>query len=405
MKRILLLTIASLAMLMADFTLVDGQLTSSNETVTGPVPSPTGSTKTNWGFQPFSIPTDSVTVPAGGNIQAAINSLPNGGIVTLEAGIFKVNRISFKGKSNIVMQGAGKNETILQVIDGDDNYAMFSHCGTENTGGSCMENIILRDFRVDGQGKIGNQGITFAWGVSNILFENIDIHNTGSGIIINNNNWKYDGKRVTFRNVNIYGSEMHGLEARFTKGVVVDNCGVYDIKQGLDFSSCDYVEVSNFTVERALWGGTKFPSVAYLYIHDSLIKDCYVSGMKLQEGTDYLPHMAQNIHLDNITVENSGSGIVWVGLNTKFNPPVTNMVVKDVKLINNRNNWDYTTNKPTEPYGDVFTQIRMNIQIDNLHEYGDNQDITDTKPIHYYYHASGTPQDDNVGVTSWPDPF
>ncbi|RIH62799.1 hypothetical protein D1164_22970, partial [Mariniphaga sediminis] len=38
-----------------------------------------GSAKTTWGFQPFSIPGDSIIVPAGGDIQAAINSLPNGG--------------------------------------------------------------------------------------------------------------------------------------------------------------------------------------------------------------------------------------------------------------------------------------------------------------------------------------
>ncbi len=87
MKKILLLSITSLAMLMADFTLIGEQLTQTNATsepVTEPVPSLTGSAKTNWGFQHFTIPSDSVTVPVGGDIQAAINSLPNGGTVNLD---------------------------------------------------------------------------------------------------------------------------------------------------------------------------------------------------------------------------------------------------------------------------------------------------------------------------------
>jgi len=149
----------------------------------------------------------------------------------------------------------------------------------------------------------------------------------------------------------------------------------------------------------------KFPSISHLYLHDVNITDCHVLGMKLQEGTKYPPTEAQHIHLTNVRVENSGAGIIWIGIdNLIYNPPVTDMVVSGVKLINNRDNWDNATNKPTDPYGSVHTQIRMNIKVQNLYEFGDNIGITDTHPIHYHTYSTGTPEEYGIGWKSWPTP-
>jgi len=410
MKKLILFFLIPFTMVMADFTLAGQTLTPVNEdetttpVTTSSIPTATrtytttGSAKTNWGFQPFTVPSDSVTVPAGGDIQAAINSMPEGGTVYLKAGIYNVQNLQFR-TSNIVLQGEGVDKTILKTKSGQKT--VFTHC---NNFDGCVENLILRDFKVDAN---GNGGITFAWGPSNLLFENIEVSHPGdSGITVNNNNWKYNGHNVTFRNIYIHNSGMHGFDVRFTKGIVIDNYRAHDLKQGIDISSCKYAEISNITVERALWGGMKFPSISHLYMHDVNIKDCNVLGIKLQEGTKYLPTEPQHLHLQNVTVENSGAGIVWIGTeNLKYDPPVIDMVVENVKLVNNRDNWDNITNKPIDPYGKVHTQIRMNIKIQDLYEYGDNIDITDTHPINYHKFITGNPKDQGVGWRSWPALF
>lgn len=417
MKKLILFFMMPVVALLADFTLTGQTLTPLNEDVTStPTTSSTpttytantstiGSAKTNWGFQPFAVPSKSITVPVGGDIQAAIDSLPNGGTVYLKEGIYTTKALDFKGKHNIVMEGAGIGKTILKAVTGADKHIVFTHCNglaSWDKNSPCVENIILRNFEIDGENHAAG-GITFAWGVANLLIDNIDVHNIdGSGIIINNNTFKYKGKNITLENLYVHDNNMHGIGVRFTKGVVVDNYKAHDLKMGVDYSSVLYGEVSNTTVERALWGGMKFPSNDHLYIHDVKIKDCHVLGIKMQEGTKYPPLSPQNIQLENVTVENSGPGISWVGIKTKFPIPVTTMIISGIKLINNRESWDNVTNQPITPYGPVITHIRMNIKIQDLYEFGDNIGIADTHPLHYHKYSTGTPEKYGIGWKSWP---
>lgn len=427
MKKLILLFLIPFTMIMADFTLNGQALTPLNEeatvpsattapTTTSSTPtthtvnySTTGTAKTNWGFQPFEVPSNSVTVPAGGDIQAAIDSLPNGGTVHLVEGTYVIHQpLTFIGKSNIVVRGAGATKTIFKPVAGKS--AIFSHCNnlaSWDKHSPCMENLILRDFSIDGSGTApgGTTAmVTFAWGISNLLMEGIEVYDIdGSGIVINNNNWQYNGQHITLKNMYVHNTTLHGVGVRFTKGVVIDNYHAHDLKQGVDLSSCKYAEISHVNVERALWGGMKFPSISHLYMHDVNIKDCHVLGIKLQEGTKYPPTEAQHLHLKNVNVENSGAGIIWIGIdNLVFNPPVIDMVAEGIHLINNRNNWDDATNQPTEPFGSVHTQIRMNIKIKDLYEFGDSIGITDTHPINYHKYQTETPEDIGVGWTSWP---
>ena len=426
MKKLVLLFLIPFTMLMADFTLNGKTLTPLNEdtvvpstttNITNSTPTTyttpntsTSTAETNWGFQPFSVPSSSVTVPVGGDIQAAIDSLPNGGTIYLKAGTYiTTNPLTFIGKSNIILKGAGVNKTVFKPLPGKS--LIFSHCNhlaTWDKHSTCTQNIILKDFSVDGSDNApgGTQAmITFAWGISNLLMENVNVHNVeGSGIIINNQNLDFNGRNITFRNMNVHNTTLHGIGIRFTKGVVIDNYHAHDLKQGVDLSRCKYAEISNVTVERALWGGMKFPSISHLYMHDTTIKDCHVSGIKLQEGSSkWPPTEPQHLHLKNVTVENSGLGVVWEGIkNLKFDPPVIDMVIEGVKLINNRDNWDNGTNKPVAPFGTVHTQIRMNIKIKDLYEFGDNIGLLDTHPIHYHTYPAKTSEEVDVGWKSWP---
>ncbi len=405
MKKLILLFLIPFTMIMADFTLTGQTLTPINEDGTTPVTTATttystaGSAKTNWGFQPFTVPSDSVTVPAGGDIQEAINSMSQGGTVYLEEGIYPVSNLQFR-TSNVVLKGAGRNKTILEVAK--DKKAVFTHC---NNFDGCVKNLILSDFKVD-CGDTGD-GITFAWGPSNLLFENIEIAQpSDGGIIVNNNNWKFNGRNITYRNIYIHDGKFHGITARFTKGVVIDNYRANNLNQAIDFSSVIYGEVSSVSIENTVWGGSKFPTNNYLYMHDIKIKGSHIQAIKLQEGTKYEPVSGkQHIHLEDIIIEDSGAGIRWVNMDTKLIKPVEELVIKNVKLINNHQNWDYINNVPVAPYGDLIDYIRMS-GIETLHEYDDNIGIVSTaKSIkNRIPHHNTTPETDGVGWTTWGNP-
>ena len=402
MKKLILLFLIAFTMVMADFTLAGQTLTPVNEDETTPVTTSsiptttrtyttTGSAKTNWGFQPFTVPSDSVTVPAGGDIQAAINSLTTGGTIQLQEGTYTASDITFKGKSNIVLQGAGIGKTFIKTETGEGVRAFFSHCGSENTGGSCMENIIMRDFSINGQ---GNHAITFAWGLSNALFENLDIQNVISGIDINNNNWKFKGKQLTFRNIHVKDAEFHAIEVRYTRGIILDNIQTENTGTAFDFSRVVYGEVSNVHGDSqqrpSAYNGAKVQVCNYIYIHDTSIKNALVDALKFIRS-DKDTNGLQHIHLENCTFSNSHTGVIQFG---DAAPTFKEIVVKNVKLVDNIHD------------GKLYPNIRV-FGCENVHEYDDNVGIVVASKYtidNRFAHNGTTPEADGVGYTTWGNP-
>ena len=389
MKRILLLSIASLTMLMADFTLIGEELTPVTETtapVVEPTPTPppvptTGSAKTNWGFQPFSIPNDSVTVEVGGDIQAAINSLPNGGTVNLKAGTYYGARIILK--SNIVLQGAGRDSTTIK-FNGSSEQTLMQLYGGE-------ENLILRNFKADATGTINANGISLSsgsLGANNILVENLEILGADKGnLVIYNSSWG-DGSssNITFRNIISHDTKTyHAIQVRFSQGVVVDNCTLYNAGEyGIDFSRVKYAEIANCSIDSCT-GGTKFPGSNYIYIHDTKISNSGSVGIKFRSKIGDGGTGIEYFHLENVEVTTSAAGVVDWG--DEYAP----QTFEELVLIGNN------------IHGNNYNTIRVR-GANNAHEYGDNIGLTEARAgtVNSIPHPTGTPEADGAGWTSWP---
>lgn len=399
MQKIILLFILSLTMIMGDFTLSGSTLipntqelttntTNTTSTTNNQIPPTKSSAKTNWGFQPFSIPASSVTVPAGGDIQAAIASLPNGGTVNLEEGVYYAYGI--RPKSNIVLQGAGIDKTTIK-FKGPEEYALISAHGGNKTDG--LTNIILRNFKADCTGTKNANGIEFIYGVSNVLVEDVEVFGANkSNIMVNQGGWGIGGEHYTFRNIHSYDTTIyHGIRVKYVKGCIIDNYSSHDTGEfGVDLSRVMYAEILNTTLERCGSGGAKFPSCNYVYIHDTIIKDNPLIGIKINYGSD--PTGLQHLHFENLIVQNSNAGITQWG-DTGI-PTAEELVVRNVSLIDN-----------IDAKGITFSNIRIK-GCNNVHEYDKNIGITVASKgvlANVFTHDSGTtPKEDGVGWTSWP---
>ena len=432
MKKLILLFLIPFTMVMADFTLTGQTLTPVNEDETTPVTTSsiptatriyatTGSAKTNWGFQPFTVPSDSVTVPVGGDIQAAIDSLPNGGTINLEAGLYRVQRLDFN--SNTVLQGAGKDKTKLKVIDGG-TWAMYTSGGHKKDG---IKNLIMRDFELDGnrQGGATRGGMIFAYGVSNILCENIYLHDIyRNGININNSTNSQMGKHYTFRNITARDIGWQPISLDHLIGVIIDNVNIVNAGMAFDFSSVIYGEVSNVQADLQKFtgygdtfaergggsiNGAKVQGSNYIYVHDTTIKRAILTGIKIVEGGD--PHGKIHMHTENVTIEDCGEGFIQMGDQT-YSRAAQEFVVKNVKLVDNYWNADCWNNKwlpvagCNNQDGMLYSNIRIK-GIDNLHEYDDNIGITVASAgtiLNRVAHHNTTPHVDAVGWSSWGNP-
>ena len=398
MKKIILLLVFQFTALMAITYNVtnDGQMIPVTEdqsptTVVDSTPTvqTTGSAKTNWGFQPFSIPSASATVAAGGNIQAAIDSLPNGGTVNLAAGTYYCDRLEFK--PNMVIQGAGVGQTILKHVSGGAHIAYTKGADYSHN----YQNLIIRDLDIDGSNgqSVDGSSIHFTYGCGNLLFENIKLYNVSSGITVTNGSREWRRGNITFRNLEAYNISQHAMEARYVDGLVIENSHFHDIGSGdggyaMDLTRVLRGEISNVLVEDTGYG-TKFPSCNYMYVHDTTFRRTGHSAIKLQEGTD--PDGDQYLHLENVIVDDSLKGIYHTS-DVIGEYTFEEVVVKNVSVSNIS---DYTS---------PSNKVRIK-GANYVYEYGDGINMTyasEGKFNHLIQHPTGTPEDDNVGWTSWP---
>lgn len=132
-------------------------------------------------------------------LQTLLDGLgPEGGTVRLPACTMAVDRKLFV-PSNVVIQGAGVGETVLQTdASFDETLLQVRHAS----------NVIVRDLTLDGGG--GGHLLLSAWYADNVLFERIEARNAnGTGI-----NFRYT-QRITVRYSSSHGNgTWHGIASK-----------------------------------------------------------------------------------------------------------------------------------------------------------------------------------------------
>ena len=339
------------------------------------------SVQTNWGFQEFEVPNNSVTLKAGDDIQNALNTLSNkgGGKLILAAGEYNLGEISLP--SNVVIEGAGIKKTILKA-----NKHIYHLLEARDT----KENIVIRGVTLDCRNQVEYGCLAFNYGTKNVLVENIEVFGAGrSDISAYNENWTEAG-HFTVRDNIIYSTvNYHGISMRFIKGAIVANNIIYKtVGDGIDMSRVIHGEVTNNSVIDTGYG-TKFPGSDYLYMHDNYIDEVWKEG-----GIKFNPisedYNREHIHIENNTLKHTRGGIVDWGDSSPA-PHFAEFVAKG--------------NIVTDDYNKM-NMIRVKNGI-NLYDYGndvrgrDGQTLSDEFENIFRKSATDSPQADGVGYKSW----
>lgn len=181
--------------------------------------------------------------------------------------------------SNTILEGAGRDKTILKARDGfDENMVLIKG----------EENVIVRDMGVDGDGS-ADRGV-FAWYSSNILMERLHVHHMDrSGI-----QFRYTEK-ITIRYSESHDNrEFHGIVSKDCFDEDLSGCkdSAGDVGPGALWSQ-DYAIYSNRLYNNGTYGldshasygevagnliydneyGTKFPDTSHVWIHRNRIED------------------------------------------------------------------------------------------------------------------------------------
>ena len=96
---------------------------------------------------------DTINVPAGGDIQAAIDGASDGDIIQLEAGeYFPAATIDTIGKAVTLRGEVGKDDARTTVIDGQDSIRLFQ-CVSGEYSGTVFEQLVIKSgYSSDGGG-------------------------------------------------------------------------------------------------------------------------------------------------------------------------------------------------------------------------------------------------------------
>jgi hypothetical protein len=108
-------------------------------------------------------------VPAGGNIQQAIDNAAAGDTVQLAAGAFHLNQ-PLTAKSGVALVGAGAGQTTLTLASGHDRFISLDH----------RSNVRLSGFTLDGAGSTAAYGVVASHGQSHAL-EHLHIRRITTG--------------------------------------------------------------------------------------------------------------------------------------------------------------------------------------------------------------------------------
>ncbi|OCT12151.1 hypothetical protein A8709_30340 [Paenibacillus pectinilyticus] len=234
-----------------------------------------------------------VSVPAGATtstIQNAINSASSagGGTVTLASGEYNITA-AIVLKSNVTLDGAGKNLTVLKR-NASNNLGANGVLTTSTSGG--VSNIIVKELGIDGNSfidpdtnpdhdSITNYGALIQ-GPDNsndkILFDNFKIKNATMGLHIkgstnvtiqnsdfNNNGGSYQywhnmylrrvSKVLVKNNVMSFSTSGNGLNISYSDNITIDSNNVYNnYFRGIRVADSSYIDTINNNVHDNLTG-------------------------------------------------------------------------------------------------------------------------------------------------------
>ncbi|MFA7209415.1 MAG: H-type lectin domain-containing protein [Parcubacteria group bacterium] len=221
------------------------------------------------------IPASTLYVYPGMNIQAAINSVSSGGVITLLPGVHNISSTLLIDRSDIQIQGYGDSSIVRAAgFVGGDQVAAF-HIGSLD-GSVPQDGVVLKDFRleVSGTGATDIHGIRVAGGEDNQIL-NISVvkiagaSGTAAGARIGI--FMIDGTAEKLARPVIKGCRVLGdsaATAYFTDGIHVTGgagygvgSGVWTNGQGVDGALVDgnYVDYVRETV--AVFVGTNNSSL------------------------------------------------------------------------------------------------------------------------------------------------
>jgi len=374
-------------------TTTEATTTPTPVTTTPYIPTAGGSAKTTWGFKGFNIPSPTVTVAAGTDldIQNAINSLASGGTVKLGTGTFNINN-TIQLKSNIVLEGEGRDKTKLKFTGSSATPKPIL-----KLAGNDKENVIVRKLSVDADGNGDTNALDFVEGIHNILLEDIEVFGAGRGNITFYGWEGHDSKNITIKNVKSHHNKGigHGISVRFCTGLIIDNSEIYNIPNGvgIDLSHVNYSEVVNANIHDVNQG-TKFPGSTHTYMHDVIIDRTFNAtlhgggsvGIKFNKHTG----SAQYMHIENVTINDCVTGIVDWG-DSHPAPTFQELVLKNIKLTNiSGGRYEYPVKGVNNlyEYGNTIGKVIQRIGLGTLTR----------------RQTTSSPEADGVGYTSWGNP-
>jgi parallel beta-helix repeat protein len=258
-----------------------------------------------------------VSVPAGAStstIQNAINTASNagGGTVTLASGQYTITA-PIVLKSNVTLQGAGKDVTVLKR-NAASNLGANGVLTTSTSGG--LQNVIVKNMTIDGNTSIDpatnpapdsitNYG-TLIQGPDNsndkILFDNFKIKNATTGlhikgatnVTIRNGDFNNNGgcylywhnmylrrvSKVLVKNNVLSGSSSgNGLNISYSSHVTIDSNKVYNnYFRGIRAADSSYIDTINNNVYSNRTGdgivyNSESTGVTQFRIHSNTVSD------------------------------------------------------------------------------------------------------------------------------------
>lgn len=247
-----------------------------------------------------------VTVPLGGNIQAAIDQVASsgGGTVNLSSGTYTLSA-TLRIKSNVTLNGAGNPATTLK----GGNFNVIQ----QNAEG--LTNVTIQNLKVTGVKSTTCYGIlieALTTPHTNVTIKNVQITSVGMGLHLK----RVNGASVS--NCNIHdnagpGMEkyFHNLYIRACTNVTVSATQVNNSTtgNGMNFSYCTTVTVTGCTASNNYFRGIRAADT-----NGFTVKDCTVAGngdvgiiMNQEAGL-----VTQDINIDHNTVNSNLKGGIQV---------------------------------------------------------------------------------------------
>ena len=250
--------------------------------------------------------TTTVSVPLGGDIQAAIDQVAaaGGGTVNLASGTYHTTA-TLKIKSNVTLNGQGNPTTT--ITGGNFNIIEEAAEG--------QSNMTIQNLKITGVKSTSCYGIlieALTTGHTNVTITNVQVTSVGMGVHLK----RVDG--ITISNCNFHDNAGPGMEKYFHNlyirasqnvNVSATNVSNSTTGNGINVSYCTNVTITGCTASNNYFRGIRAADT-----DGFTAKDCTINGngdigllMNQEAGM-----VTKNINLDHNTVTNNQAGGIQV---------------------------------------------------------------------------------------------